>query len=470
MSQPQIIQGGMGIGVSNWNLAKEVSSSGQLGVISGVSLDSILGRRLQDGDPGGHMRRALKAFPFQDTARRILDRYFIPGGRNNKPYIQLPFFTVKNNDSLDELTVAANFVETWLAKEGHNGEVGVNYLAKVQLPTLSSIYGALLAGIDYVIMGAGIPLEIPGVLKTLSENKKTTLKLNVENAEKADSFLSGFDPARLFGNKLPSLKMPRFMPIVSSNFLATLMSRKASGPIDGLIIETHQAGGHNAPPRGKMIFDETGEPVYGDRDAVDTEKLKEIGLPFWMAGSYGNPEGFRAALKAGAAGVQVGSAFALCKESGIFPDLKKKVLAAIKKGDSSVFTDAEASPTGFPFKVLKLKDTIGDLNVLEMRKKVCNLGYLRDLYKKADGSIGYRCSAEKQESYVDKGGDPDKAAGKRRCLCNALLATVGLPGTTAEGEQEKSLVTLGSHMDSLKKLVQEKMDFSARDVISYILK
>ena len=146
------------------------------------------------------------------------------------------------------------------------------------------------------------------------------------------------------------------------------------------------------------------------------------------------------------------------------------MVSAISHGDSSIFTDAEASPTGFPFKVMKLKDTIGDLSVLEMRKKICNLGYLRDMYKKADGSIGYRCSAENQESFIQKGGDPAEAASNKCCLCNSLLATIGLPGTTVDGEQEKPLVTLGSHMESLKQLVQEKMDFSARDVISYIMK
>ena len=56
---PVIIQGGMGVGVSNWRLANAVSSRGQLGVVSGTALDVVLARRLQDGDPGGHMRRAL---------------------------------------------------------------------------------------------------------------------------------------------------------------------------------------------------------------------------------------------------------------------------------------------------------------------------------------------------------------------------------------------------------------------------
>ncbi len=405
------------------------------------------------------MRRALAAFPFQDTARRIIDKYFLPRGREGRDYRKQPLFSIRNNKGLNELTVAANFAEAYLAKEGHDQAVGVNYLSKVQLPTLSSLYGALLAGIDYIIMGAGIPLEIPGILRKLCAGEKTTLKLDVENAGKEDSFFSSFDPASLFGKSLPALKLPRFLPIVSSNFLATLMAKKASGPIDGLIIEGHEAGGHNAPPRTKGKLNEAGEPLYGDRDKVDIEKLKELNLPFWLAGSYGNPEGYKAALKAGAAGIQAGSAFALCRESGIFPELKSRIIKALQgDGEKAVFTDAQASPTGFPFKVMQLKDTIGDLKISALRSRICNLGYLRSLYKKEDGEIGYRCAAA----------EPAEGRPGARCLCNALLATVGLPGKTPEGSDEKSLVTLGSHLGSLKELIRLKSDFTVRDVLNYI--
>ena len=68
---PVIIQGGMGAGVSSWRLAQAVSRLGQLGVVSGTALDEIFVRRLQDGDPGGHMRRGLDAFPFPAMAERI---------------------------------------------------------------------------------------------------------------------------------------------------------------------------------------------------------------------------------------------------------------------------------------------------------------------------------------------------------------------------------------------------------------
>lgn len=59
MSEPVIIQGGMGAGVSNWKLARAVSLAGQLGVVSGTALDSILTRRLQMGDRDGAMRLGI---------------------------------------------------------------------------------------------------------------------------------------------------------------------------------------------------------------------------------------------------------------------------------------------------------------------------------------------------------------------------------------------------------------------------
>src|SRR5271169_2570308 len=87
---PVIIQGGMGAGISNWRLARAVSELGQLGVVSGTAVDQILARRLQDGDPGGHMRRGLDRFPFPSMAERIWETYYIPGGKpENQPYASL---------------------------------------------------------------------------------------------------------------------------------------------------------------------------------------------------------------------------------------------------------------------------------------------------------------------------------------------------------------------------------------------
>lgn len=139
----RIIQGGMGVGVSGWPLAKAVSRLGQLGVVSGTGLAVVLARRLQDGDPTGDLRRALAHFPVLDVASRVLKQYFVPGGKPfGTPYVLTPMPRLPLTDALVELTVLANFVEVFLAKEGHNGAVGVNYLEKIQIPTLPSVFGA----------------------------------------------------------------------------------------------------------------------------------------------------------------------------------------------------------------------------------------------------------------------------------------------------------------------------------------
>lgn len=88
---PVIIQGGMGAGVSNWRLARAVSRLGQLGVVSGTALDQILARRLQDGDIGGHIRRALDRFPLPKMADRVWQQYYIKDGKpHGAPYKAAP--------------------------------------------------------------------------------------------------------------------------------------------------------------------------------------------------------------------------------------------------------------------------------------------------------------------------------------------------------------------------------------------
>ena len=89
MIYPKIIQGGMGAGVSDWRLANAVSRQGQLGVVSGTALEQIMARRLQDGDPGGHIRRALNQFPFPAMAERIRQSYYIAGGKQERAAYKL---------------------------------------------------------------------------------------------------------------------------------------------------------------------------------------------------------------------------------------------------------------------------------------------------------------------------------------------------------------------------------------------
>jgi nitronate monooxygenase len=462
----------MGVAVSSWPLAKAVSQAGQLGVVSGTALDLVLVRRLQLGDPGGHLRRAMAEFPFPEMAMRVLRRYFVPGGKpHDQPFAAYGIPRAGFAQRHLELLALANFVEVYLAKEDHDGAVGINYLEKIQAPILPSLFGALLARVDYVLVGAGIPRTIPGILDGLCEGQPVELRLDVEECAPGDSFTVEFDPAAFSSGRLPFLHRPRFLPIVASATLATMLARKANGRVDGFVVEGSTAGGHNAPPRGASELNARGEPVYGQRDQPDLAAFRALGLPFWLAGSYGRADRLAEALEAGAAGVQVGTAFAYCEESELRADIKRRVLEMSRQRAIDVFTDPVASPTGYPFKVLELPGTLSDAEVYGDRKRMCDLGYLRRGYRRADGSLGWRCPAERVDSYQARGGDPAECQG-RKCLCNALMANVGLGQIRSDGSRELPLVTSGDEVRQVAEFLPhpDAATYSARDVIERLLR
>ena len=465
-----IIQGGMGVAVSSWTLARTVSRLGQLGVVSGTALAVVLARRLQLGDPNGELRRALAHFPFPEMSARVLADYYIDGGKPvDAPFKLTPMPTVHPRPSLVELTVIANFVEVFLAKEGHNGLVGINYLEKVQLPTLPSVYGAMLADVDYVLMGAGIPRAIPGVLDLLAQGQTASLTLDVAGALPGEAFSSIFDPQSFCDGKAPQLKRPLFLGIVASATLAMTLAKKASGRVDGFVVEGPTAGGHNAPPRGAMQLTPAGEPLYGPRDIPELDKIRALGLPFWLAGGFDHPGKLKEALDLGASGVQVGTAFAFCEESGLDPEIRRKVLALSHQGQARVFTDPLASPTGFPFKVVQLEQTLSQSEVYESRPRICDLGYLRHLYRRTDGTVGYRCPAEPLSYFVLKGGTADQIQG-RKCVCNGLPAAVGLGQTRPDESPESPLVTAGDGVAQIFQFLQPgKNSYTAAEVVSQLL-
>ncbi|MGA1248279.1 MAG: nitronate monooxygenase [Candidatus Nanopelagicales bacterium] len=465
---PIVIQGGMGVAVSSYELAKAVSQAGELGVVSGTGLDQVIARRLQSGDETGDVRRALKEFPDQRIAADIVKKYFREKGRNENPTFRpTAKLSLEPNLATWELVIASAFVETWLAKENHTGLVGINLLEKIQLSTLGTLYGAMLAGVDAVLMGAGIPTEIPRVLNHLSKHEASSLNIDVAGA--TIRYQMTLDPNNFEFKKNGPLHRPFFLAIVTNHVLAMYLSKDEATCPDGFVVERPDAGGHNAPPRGKVEYNQEGEPIYGPRDDVDYEKLRAVGLPFWMAGGYSTPEKVLEAHSVGACGVQVGSLFALSDESGILRHLKDQLLSNLLDAVLKVKTDAQASPTGFPFKVAGIHQTVAEDEVFRARPRLCDMGYLRTAFEREPGTLGYRCAAEPLDAYVSKGGDEDDAL-NRKCLCNGLMATVGIGQVRPDGFEEKPLLTLGSDLAGPSRMIEiHHKGWSAIQVLEFLL-
>lgn len=468
-SFPPIIQGGMGIGVSNWQLARAVSQTGQLGVVSGTGLAAVLTRRLQAGDLEGNMREAMRAFPIPEIADRVLKRYFVAGGKEKETaYRSIPLPNLSQRESA-ELSMVGNFVEVYLAKRGFQGVIGVNLLEKIQIPNLASLFGAMLAGVDYVLMGAGIPRAIPRVLDQFSKGIAAELKIDVHGAGRNDLFTERFDPSDFGFPAVLKLKRPLFLAIVSSITLAKSLTRRTEGQVDGFVVEGHTAGGHNAPPRGCLKLSESGEPIFGERDQPDIGKIRELGLPFWLAGGYGRPGQLIEAQSLGAVGIQVGTAFAFCEESGLSPVVKAEGIRQSRAGETRVFTDPLASPTGFPFKVARIAGTLSERQVYSVRHRICDLGYLRTPYRREDGSLGYRCPGEPEGDFLRKGGTLEATIG-RKCLCNGLFAAIGLP-QVRNGIEEPMIVTVGEDISQITDFIPEgQVSYNAADVVTQLLR
>ena len=371
--------------------------------------------------------------------------------------------------------MAGGFVEVWLAKHiaairsEAPGPIGINLMEKLKQPTLSALYGAELAEVDIVLVGAGIPYNIPEYLSALGDRQPVTMRLDVTKASQRHEMT--FDPSDYPLPSTTKLIKPAFLAIVASNTLVKALSQHDNPP-NGFVIEGPVAGGHNAPPRNKV--------EYGERDLVNLEDVAEFGHPFWLAGGYDSPEKLKEAQDCGANGIQVGTAFLMSRDSALDPEVRGKIIDRVIGGGVEVVTNMKASPTGLPFKVVQLPGTLSDTETYEDRSRKCDLGFLREAYVVVDKDgnavvdengkevTDYRCAAEPVANYVKKGGKLEDTLG-RICLCNGLMATIGL-GQTRRGRPEKPVITAG---DILSEVTQRLVDiygrsFSAGDVVRYL--
>ena len=207
--------------------------------------------------------------------------------------------------------------------------------------------------------------------------------------------------------------------------------------------------------------------MWGERDVVDLAAMRDLGLPFYLAGRRASPEGLATALAEGASGIQVGTAFAFCRESGLREDLKSAVIAMARRAGLMSLPilwhpqrDSPSRCFRFPARSPKRRSM--------QTAPACDYGYLREAYLSPVGAIGWRCSAEPLDRYAAKGGDAANTAG-RKCLCTGLAAAAGLASCDAQGKPEPAIVTAGDDVACIARMLQSGTDhYSAADVIAAI--
>lgn len=264
-----IIQGGMGIGVSRSSLAGAVAGEGGMGVIS--------------------------------TAQVGYDS---------------PLFR-KNPEEANLQTLPAEIKKAREISEGR-GMIAVNIMSPTQA------YGeyvrtAIDAGVDAIISGAGLPLELP----------KFTAGTNVKIA-----------------------------PVVSSKKGAELMlktwDRRYGSTADFIVMESPFSGGHQGYKREELNDLEKANLVFeeGVRQTVELVKSYESKygrhIPVFVAGGIFDHHDYERAISLGASGVQVGTRFIATEECDAHEAYKQEFVKAT--ADDLVIID---SPVGMPARAIR---------------------------------------------------------------------------------------------------------------------
>ena len=351
----------MGVAISSWRLAQAVSRLGHLGVVAGHRARPGARPPARGRRPRRPLRRAFDAFPFRGMAERVWSRYYIPGGKApDAPYTRLPFHGLDCPRPLAEDCLLGNFVEVFLAREGHANPVGINYLEKIQTPHLVSIYGAMLAGVDYILMGAGIPLKIPGVLDAYVNHEPATYPLYVSGARDGDDTTMHFSAARVHG-------------------MRPAAARAAPVPADHRV---ERPGGHAAEEgqrQGGRVHHRGPDGRRAQRAAARQARRSTIRASRSTASATGGSRK-RCAHSACRSGWRAGSAAPMCcgrrstkarlvcrwgrpsrycEESGMRDDYKQAVLRPGRRrpGPGAAPIRWPRRP-GFPFKVVQLDGTV----------------------------------------------------------------------------------------------------------------
>ncbi len=339
------VQGGMGIGISLAPLARAVARRGGVGTISSAGLAAIVSKRL---------------------GRKVDDR-------------------------------EAAAIEVAESKRD-GGCIAINIMVALHQSFNASILGALEGGVDAIILGAGLPTNLP------------------EEIISADVAL---------------------VPIVSSVKALRIIQRRwqerLHRPPDAVVLEGPLAGGHLG-----FAPDDVEKPEFRLEKLFGPVKefaQKNGDYPVIVAGGiYYHDDIVRWINDFGADGIQMGTRFAATHESGASPAFKQAILNC--RPEDIIVAKNPGSPCGLPFRLIKTSPGY-QLALKKARPPKCNRGLV---LRKDDSGKFTVCSAKNSHDSF--------------CICNVLYSAHGFT------DKEEPIFTVGGRAHLVDRIlsVDELMD------------
>jgi nitronate monooxygenase len=336
-----IIQGGMGVGVSLHPLASAVAMEGGVGIVSSACLDRLLSKRT---------------------------------GRKLNSY----------EAAVEEVSLA----------KSKGGFAGINIMCALSRDYNDSVKGALDAGADVIISGAGLPLSLPAI----QDPKDTAL--------------------------IPIVSSARALEIICKKW------EKLGYRPDAVVLEGPLAGGHLGFKMDQIDIE--ANKLENLLPPVKDMARKYGDFPIIVAGGIYTNEDIAAYIRAGAAGVQMGTRFLATEESSASPDYKESVVTA--NDEDIIVAFDPGSPCGLPFRIIK-QSPMYVSSLEKKRKPKCDKGYV--LQKDCEGKYSVCPAKESNEHHF--------------CICNGLLSSANY-----NPDKEEPLYTVGTNASRVDKIVSVK--------------
>ncbi|GBE41369.1 nitronate monooxygenase [bacterium BMS3Bbin09] len=324
---PPIIQGGMGVRVSRSNLAAAVANEGGVGVIAGVGLGK-----------------------FED----------LPGKE---------FVSVNDTALREEIRKARGMMT--------RGVLGVNLM--VALSNYEELVRtAVEEGIDVIISGAGLPLDLP----KYTEGKNVAL--------------------------VPIVSSARALKIIAGKW-----KRNFNRLPDAVVVEGAKAGGHIGFDPDEVIEGRTTPLEDLIKDVVEYANTFDPEIPVIAAGGVFDGKDIAKFIKLGASGVQMGTRFVCTDECDVHQNFKQAYIDA-KEEDLIIIK----SPVGMPGRVLKNKFVEAVLKG-KTTPAACNFRCLRSCDPKKAPYCIAKALANAAEGNLDEG---FVFAGSNAYRCNEIVS------------------------------------------------